>query len=164
MVSLSHTKHRLVVRKGSGAASEEARQVPNPECPFWSKGWGASAGSGGREAPPPFSPEHHLLCRGSESGNQVDLRAPHPTQLRLSLSLPQASHPFPIWACSAAGPWLCQTLLQPTLTLQIHLCSGIKDPMYEQSTCHRTSNILLSASKLIPYLSRGVFSSPGLAV
>lgn len=151
MVSLSHTKHRLVTRKGSGVGSEEARQVPSPEYPFWPKGWGASAGSGGPEAPPPLSPEHHLLCRGSESGSQVDLRAPHSTQLKLSLSLPQASHPFPIWACRAAGPWLCQTLLRPSLTLQIHLCSGLKDPMYEQSTCHSASNILLSASKLIPY-------------
>lgn len=82
MVSLSHTKHRLVTRKGSGAGSEEARQVPSPEYPFWPKGWGASAGSGGPEAPPPLSPEHHLLCRGSESGSQVDLRAPHSTQLK----------------------------------------------------------------------------------
>lgn len=141
MVNLSHTTQGLVTRKGSVSGSEEARQVPSPECPFWPPGWGTS----GRSAP-----EHHLLCRGNEFGSQVDLMALHSTQLRLSLSLPQASHLL-TWVCSAAGPWLCRALLRPLLTPQIHLCSGIKGPMYEQNTCQSTSSILLSAGKLVTY-------------
>lgn len=83
MVNLSHAKNSLVTRKGFGAGSEEARQMPSPECSFWPTGWGASDGS---------AREHHLLCRSNEFGSQVDLMALHSTQLRLSLSLPQASH------------------------------------------------------------------------